>query len=77
MAESKAKKSNEKLSLEQMLDNLDEIIEKLEDDDTSLEDAFIEYSKGVKLVSECNKQIDRVEKKVQKLLENGETEDFE
>ncbi len=77
MAESKAKKSNEKLSLEQMLDNLDEIIEKLGDDDTSLEDAFAEYSKGVKLVSECNKQIDRVEKKVQKLLENGETEDFE
>ncbi|MCR4618278.1 MAG: exodeoxyribonuclease VII small subunit [Lachnospiraceae bacterium] len=74
MAESKAKKE---LTLEQMLDNIDEIIEKLEDEDIPLEEAFAEYSKGVKLVGECNKKVDRVEKKVQKLLENGETEDFE
>ncbi len=82
MAESKAKKktageeeNNE--TLEQMLDRIDEIIEKLNDEDIPLEEAFAEYSKGVKLVGECNKSIDRVEKKVQVLLDNGDTEDFE
>ena len=55
----------------------DEIIEKLEDEELPLEEAFAEYSKGVKLIAEANKKVDRVEKKVQKLLDNGETEDFE
>ncbi|MBR1861573.1 MAG: exodeoxyribonuclease VII small subunit [Lachnospiraceae bacterium] len=75
----KADKPEEKkqLSLEEMLDNIDSIIEKLEDKDIPLEEAFNEYSKGVKLVWECNKLVDRVEKKVQKLSDDGQTEDFE
>ena len=51
--------------------------EKLEDEELPLEEAFTEYSKGVKLIAEANKKVDQVEKKVQKLLDNGETEDFE
>lgn len=65
------------ISLEDKLGMLDQIIERLQSNDISLEDAFNEYSKGVKLVGECEKSIDRVEKKVQKLMDDGSTEDFE
>ena len=65
------------VTLEQMLDEIDGIIEKLSDEDIPLEEAFTQYSKGVKLVGKCNESIDRVEKKVKLLLDNGDTEDFE
>lgn len=64
-------------TLEVKLDMLDKIIAELESDNTSLEDAFKMYSDGIKLIQQCNSDIDRVEKKVQLLMDNGETEDFE
>ena len=67
----------ESRSLEEMLDEIDEIVEKLDDEDIPLEDAFALYSQGVKLAEESSKTIDRVEKKVQKLMDDGSTEDFE
>lgn len=69
--------SDDKMTMEDKLAMVDEIIAKLEDNNTSLEDAFNEYSKGVKLVGECNAMIDKVEKKVQLLMSDGTTEDFE
>ena len=51
---------------------IDEVIEKLEAEDISLEDAFAAYSEGMQLLKTCNEQIDRVEKKVLKLSEDGE-----
>jgi len=63
--------------LEESLAKLDAVIADLENEDISLEDAFKSYSEGIRLVKECNNAIDRVEKKVQCLMENGETGDFE
>ena len=68
---------NNEMNLETRLDKLDELIEELEGDDISLEAALDKYSEGIKLVKECNESIDRVEKKVRLLMDNGETEDFE
>lgn len=65
------------LSLEENFNGLEEIIEKLESDDISLEDAFKAYSDGMKLLKTCNDQIDRVEKQVLKLTEEGQLEAFE
>lgn len=65
------------LSLEENFDRLEEIIEELESDDISLEDAFRAYSDGMKLLKTCSDQIDRVEKQVLKLTEEGELEAFE
>lgn len=62
----------ETLSLEENFAQLEETIERLEADDISLEEAFNAYSAGMKILKECNEQIDRVEKKVLKLSENGE-----
>ena len=67
----------ESRSLEEMLDEIDEIVEKLDDDDLPLEEAFALYSRGVKLTEESSRSIDRVEKKVQKLMDDGSTEDFD
>lgn len=63
-------------SLEENFARLEETIEKLESDDISLEDAFNAYSMGMTILKECNEQIDRVEKKVLKLSEQGELEEL-
>ncbi len=65
------------LSLEENLDGLEEILNRLEREDISLEDAFKAYSQGMKLIKTCNDQIDRVEKQVLKLTEAGQLEAFE
>ena len=52
------------MTIEENLARLDEIISKLDNKDTSLEDAFKEYESGIKLVKECNDAIDKVEKDV-------------
>ena len=51
---------------------IEEVIEKLEAEDISLEDAFAAYSEGMQLLKTCNDQIDKVEKQVLKLTEDGE-----
>lgn len=67
---------NRELSLEENFARLEETIEKLEAEEISLEEAFTAYSKGMEILKECNNQIDRVEKKVLKLTEQGELEEL-
>lgn len=63
-------------SLEENFNGLEEIIERLEAEDIQLEEAFEAYSDGMKLLKLCNDQIDRVEKQVLKLTEEGRMEAF-
>lgn len=63
-------------SLEENFEKLDALIDQLEAEDVSLEDAFAAYSAGMNILMECNEQIDRVEKKVLKLSEQGELEEL-
>lgn len=65
-----------KFSLEENFERLDFLIEQLEAEDVSLEDAFTAYSAGMTILKECNEQIDRVEKKVLKLSEQGSLEEL-
>ena len=58
-------------SLDEMMDALGQLIEKMESGEESLEDTFAMYEEGLKLVKECNLTIDRVEKDVLKLEEDG------
>ncbi|MBQ4537500.1 MAG: exodeoxyribonuclease VII small subunit [Lachnospiraceae bacterium] len=62
------------LSLEENFERLEETISRLEAEDVSLEAAFATYSEGMKLLKTCNDQIDRVEKQVLKLAEDGTLE---
>lgn len=63
-------------SIEQMFEELNQITEKLESADTSLEESFACYEAGMKLVKACGEKIDQVEKKMVILqggAEDGDT----
>ena len=64
------------ISLEEAFTRLEETIENLEKDDITLEQSFQEYQKGMLLVKKCNEIIDKVEKKVLVLNEDGGTDEF-
>jgi len=66
----------EDLTLEQAFAGLDAVMEKLESREISLEGSFAEYKKGMELLKLCNEKIDRVEKKMLQINENGEYSEF-
>ena len=71
------KKNPEKeWSLEEAFARLDEIIEKLENRETTLEDSFNGYQEGMQLLKICNERLDTVEKKMLVLKDNGEAYEF-
>ena len=67
----KKTEAQEPQSLEENFSAVEELIGQLEAEDISLEEAFTAYSKGMKLLKQCSEQIDRVEKQVMKLNEEG------
>ncbi len=71
-----ATKKNE-LSVEEAFSQIEEKIHALEKEDISLEDSFKEYQEGMKLLKYCHDAIEKVEKKVQKIAEDGSLEEFE
>ncbi len=68
--------TEKKEDLEMMFRDLEEVIEKMEDSDVTLEQSFELYDRGMKLLKKCNQTIDEVEKKVLVLDEDGETHEF-
>ena len=69
-----------KQSYEQNITQIDEILEKLESEELSLDDSISEYEKAIKLIKESEKLLEAGEGKVMKVLEkNGkvEMEEFE
>lgn len=81
----KAGKSNDKdmeqtdfqeCSLEEAFEQIEATIARLEDEDITLEDSFRAYQDGMKLLKYCNEKIDRVEKQVLKINEDGELDEF-
>lgn len=67
----------EERTLQDMLKSLDDSIKQLESEDISLEDSFLVYEQGMKLIKECNEKIDRVEKKVLELNAEGTLQEME
>ena len=66
----------EELSLEEAFARIEEVIAHLEAEEITLEQSFIEYNRGMKLLQHCNETIDRVEKKVLKINEDGGLDEF-
>lgn len=58
-------------SLEEAFDRLDQMIDKLSDRETPLEETFETYRAGMELLKKCEQQIDMIEKKVMVLNEEG------
>lgn len=61
-----------KESYNDMLNNLEVILSKLENDELSLEDAMKEYEKGSKIVNKLYKTLDALEGKFLTIKENAE-----
>lgn len=67
-------------NFETKMEELENVVTKLEKGDMSLDESLINFEKGMKLSKECNKMLEDAEKKITILLENdGEIkeEDFE
>jgi exodeoxyribonuclease VII small subunit len=59
-------------TIEETFAEMEELIKKLESGESSLEESFQYYETGMKLVKSCNDKIDKVEKKIIVLEDNGE-----
>lgn len=72
MAKKSTKDSMDNLSIEESFEQLDDIMEKLQDEDIKLEESFELYKKGMEMLAHCKEVIDDVEKKVQILSDNSD-----
>lgn len=63
------------ISIEEAMEELEAIIEKMEDRESALEETFACFERGMKLVKECSKRLDKVEKQILVLSEEGMEED--
>lgn len=62
---------NRTKSIEETMEELESIIEKMEDRESTLEESFACFETGMKLVKECSQRIDKVEKQIMVLSEEG------
>lgn len=67
MAENKLSEDN--LSIEEKLNKIEEITEKLSSGELSLQDSLKEFEAGIKLVRESEEYLDNAEKRLQVLRE--------
>lgn len=64
------------LSLEDAFEQIDLLIDQLEKPEQTLEASFQAFEQGMQLVRFCNDAIDKVEKKVLVLGQDGELNEF-
>ena len=61
-----------KNNIEDNFKELDEILEKMQDEDVSLDESFEMYKKGIEIVKDSNEQIEKIEKQIEVLEEDTE-----
>jgi exodeoxyribonuclease VII small subunit len=68
-------KTSKKMTFEEAMEQLEEIVEKLEQGDVPLEESIDLYQQGMKLSKLCHTKLRNVEKKMDTILhEDGEEE---
>ncbi|SDN62932.1 exodeoxyribonuclease VII small subunit [Bacillus sp. OK048] len=61
------------LTFEEALRDMEKVVEKLEEENVTLEDSIDLYQKGMELFKVCNQKLKEAEKKISQLVEeNGE-----
>ena len=63
-------------TFEENIKELETIIEELEKGEIDLDSSIEKYTKAMKLISTCEKKLNEVEEKVNKILNDGKLEDF-
>lgn len=72
-----AEKTDKKLTFEEAMVQLEEIVEKLEQGDVPLEESIDLYQQGMKLSKLCHTKLKNVEKKMDTIMhEDGREETF-
>ncbi|MDD8048799.1 MAG: exodeoxyribonuclease VII small subunit [Thomasclavelia sp.] len=66
----------ENITYEQAMKRLEEIVEKLESNEVSLDESIDLFQEGMNLTKICNKKIEGIEKKVAKIMNDGQLEDI-
>ena len=67
----------EKLSFEESLEKLEEIVNRLENGDVPLDDAIEEFKNAMDLVKICNEKLEAAEESIAKIVkDNGEVVEF-
>ncbi len=64
------------MTLEQTFAGLEEVIQKMERGDITLEDSFKLYHEGMDMLKSCNDKIDKIEKQMLILDEGGTLHEF-
>ena len=67
----KQKKMAKRMSFEQALGKLEELVEQIESGEVGLEESIARYEEGIKLIKQCRAILDAAEKRIQ-LLAKGE-----
>lgn len=70
-------RQEKQMSIEESFEYLDDVIDRMEDPDISLEESFSLYEKGMKVLKQASKAVDEVEKKVKLIDDEGNEEDFD
>ncbi len=73
----KEEKMEDQKTIEEVFAQLDVLADRLEDRETSLEDSFALYKKGMELLKYCSEKLDTVEKKMLQMNEDGEFSEFQ
>ena len=73
-----AKRKTKPVDFEKSLDELEGLVERMEQGESSLEDSLKDFERGIELTRGCQTALTEAEQKVQILLQkDGEAVDFE
>lgn len=72
--ESGAGEEEDSPSFEQALQALERVVDRLEDGEIPLEEALVEFERGVALSRRCRDQLDAVERRIEMLIDQNEEE---
>jgi len=64
-----AKKGEKTVDFERSLNELEELVERMEQGDLTLEESLKSFERGMALTRQCQKALDEAQQKVDKLLE--------
>ena len=74
-AASSAQESTDSLSFEEAIEGLENVVDRLEDGELPLEEALVEFERGVTLSRHCSDRLDAAERRIEVLIEqNGQPE---
>ncbi len=72
-----AEEKKEIQTLEELFDGLEEVVGAMEQPEVPLEESFRLYHRGMDLLKSCNDRLDRIEKEMLVLDDEGELHEFE